>query len=44
MDKDLAAPFVVSLAFEHIRTAVVEHAAPGHALNYDFPMSRAAIR
>jgi penicillin amidase len=42
MEKSLAAPFVVSLAFQHIRTAMVERAAPGQALAYDFPMSRAA--
>src|SRR5215472_9510371 len=43
MDRTLAAPFVVSLAFQHIRTAVVERAAPGQALAYDFPMGRAAV-
>jgi len=43
MEKSLAAPFVVSLAFQHIRTAMVERAAPGQALAYDFPMSRAAL-
>jgi penicillin G amidase len=43
MDKDLAAPFVTTLAYQHIRTAVVERAAPGKGLAYDFQMARAVI-
>jgi penicillin amidase len=43
MEKSLAAPFLVSLAFQHIRTAIVERAAPGQALAYDFQMSRAPV-
>jgi penicillin amidase len=43
MDKDLAAPFVTTLAYQHIRTAVVERAAPGKGLAYDFQMGRAVI-
>jgi penicillin amidase len=34
---------VASLAFQHIRTAMVERAAPGQALAYEFPMGRAAV-
>jgi penicillin amidase len=43
MDQNLAAPFVTTLAFQHIRTALVERASPGHALAYDFSMSRAVM-
>lgn len=43
MEKSLIAPFVTTLAFQHIRTAMVERAAPGKALAYDYPMSRAVV-
>ena len=43
MEKSLIAPFVTTLAFQHIRTAMVERAAPGKALAYDHPMSRAVV-
>jgi penicillin amidase len=43
MDKELVAPFVTTLAYQHIRTAVVERAAPGKALAYEFQMARAVI-
>ena len=43
MDKSLAAPLVTTLAFQHVRTAMVERAAPGKALAYDYPMSRAVV-
>jgi len=43
MDKNLAAPFLISLAFQHARTALAENAAPGASVNYDFPMASAAI-
>lgn len=43
MEKDLAAPFLVTLAYEHLRTAVAENAAPGLGAEYDFPMGAAAI-
>ncbi|MGA2038468.1 MAG: penicillin acylase family protein [Bryobacteraceae bacterium] len=33
------APFLVALAFTHVRTALAENAAPGAAGQYDFPMS-----
>jgi penicillin amidase len=41
MDKDLAAPFITTLAYQHLRTAIVERAAPGKGLSYDFQMARA---
>lgn len=43
MEKDLAAPFVTTLAYQHLRTAMVERAAPGKALSYDVQMSRSII-
>jgi len=43
MEKSLTAPFITTLAFQHIRTAFVERAAPGKALAYDYPMSRAVV-
>jgi penicillin amidase len=43
MEKDLVAPFVTTLAFQHIRTAMVERAAPGKGLAYQTQMSRAVV-
>ncbi len=43
MDKDLVAPFVTTLAYQHLRTAIVEHAAPGKGLVYEFQMARAVV-
>jgi penicillin amidase len=37
------APFLVALAFTHVRTALAENAAPGAAGQYDFPMSYAVV-
>lgn len=43
MDKDLAAPFLTTLAYQHIRTAAVEHAAPGKGLLYSQQMGTAVV-
>jgi penicillin G amidase len=43
MEKDLAAPFLTTLAYQHLRTAIVERAAPGKGLSYDFQMARAIV-
>jgi penicillin G amidase len=43
MDKDLAAPFLAELAYQHVRTAAAEIAAPGKGLMYDFQFAPAAI-
>jgi penicillin amidase len=43
MEKDLAAPFVTTLAYQHIRTAVAERAAPGKGLSYEFQMGRGVV-
>ncbi|MGA3260609.1 MAG: penicillin acylase family protein [Bryobacteraceae bacterium] len=37
------APFLIALAFPHVRTALAENAAPGAAGKYDFPMSYAVV-
>ena len=43
MEKDQAAPFLVTLAYQHARTAIAENAAPGASTTYDFPMASAVI-
>jgi penicillin amidase len=43
MEKNLAAPFVTTLAYQHLRTALVERAAPGKGREYDFQMARAVV-
>jgi penicillin amidase len=43
MEKDLAAPVITTLAFQHFRTAMVERAAPGKGLTYEVQMSRAVV-
>jgi len=42
MDRDLAAPFLITLAYQHARTAIAENAAPGSP-NYDFRMAPAVV-
>ena len=37
------APFLIALAFPHVRTALAENSAPGAAGKYDFPMSYAVV-
>jgi len=43
MEKDLAAPMIASLIYQHLRRRVVERAAPGKALAYRSAMAPAAI-
>ena len=43
MQKDLAAPFVISLAYQHVRTSVAESASPVKGLSYDFGMGPAVV-
>ena len=43
MEKDLAAPFLIALAYQHVRTSVAESASPGKGLAYDFNMAPAVI-
>jgi len=43
MEKDLAAPFVMSLVYLHLRNAVAENAAPGSSSAYEFTLAPAAL-
>ncbi len=43
MDKDLAAPFLISLVYQHVRTAVAESASPGKGELYEEVMGTAII-
>jgi len=43
MDQDLAAPFLAALAYQHVRTAMAESAAPGKGLMYNFQVAPAVI-
>jgi penicillin amidase len=43
MDKDLAAPFLISLVYQHVRTSVAESASPGKGQLYEYAMGPAVI-
>ncbi len=43
MDKDLAAPFIATLTYQHLRKAVVERASPGKGLVYRLEIAPAVI-
>lgn len=43
MDKDLAAPFLISLIYQHVRTAVAASAAPDQAAAYDFTLAPVVV-
>jgi len=43
MEKEQAAPFLITLAFQHVRSSLVENASPGKAAAYDAPMAPAVI-
>jgi len=43
MEADQAAPFIVTLAFQHLRKAAAEQAAPGKAALYDSLMATTAL-
>ena len=43
MDKDQGAPFLISLVYQHVRSAVAEAASPGKGQVYEFAMGPAAI-
>ncbi|HTQ54318.1 MAG TPA: penicillin acylase family protein [Bryobacteraceae bacterium] len=43
MDKDAAAPMIVSLAYEHLKAHVAESASPKVGLRYKYQMAPAAI-
>src|SRR5262249_46646859 len=43
MDKDLAAPLIVTLAFQHLRRAVAENASPRHGAADELQMAPAVL-
>jgi penicillin amidase len=43
MDRDLAAPFLIALVYQHVRTAMAENAAPGKSQAYTLTMAAAAM-
>jgi penicillin amidase len=43
MDREMAAPFLVSLAYPQLRTAIAENAAPGKGSAYAYPIGAAVI-
>ena len=43
MDKDLAAPFLISLIYQHVRTAVAQSASPDRGAAYNFQLAPAVI-
>ena len=43
MDQELAAPFLATLVYQHVRTALGESASPGSGAAYDVPMAPAVI-
>ena len=43
MEMDLAAPFIMSLTYEHVRSAVAENAAPEKGAAYQFMMAPAVV-
>jgi penicillin amidase len=43
MEKDLAAPFLSVLLYQHVRTAIAENAAPGRAAAYQYQMAPAIV-
>jgi penicillin amidase len=43
MDQEQAAPLVVTLAYQHLRRAVAESAAPGKGALYEYPLGSSAI-
>jgi len=43
MDKDMAAPFLVTLAYQHVRRAVAENASAATGLAYEFNLAPVVI-
>ena len=43
MEKELAAPFLISLVYQHVRTSVAESASPGKGQLYEFKMGPAVV-
>ena len=43
MDRDLGAPFLITLVYQHVRTAMAESAAPGKSQSYTFAGAAVAM-
>ena len=43
MDRNLAAPLIIALAYQQVRLAIAENAAPGHGAAYDFKLAQAVV-
>ncbi len=43
MDKDMAAPFLITLAFQHVRRTIAENASAAAGLAYEFNMGPAVV-
>ena len=43
MNRDLAAPFLISLVYQHVRTAMAESATPGKSQRYTLVMAAAVM-
>ena len=43
MEKSLAAPFLIALIYQHVRTAVAENASPGNGAAYDLQIAPSLI-
>jgi len=43
MDQNVAAPFIAALAYQHVRSAMAENAAPGKGLAYDAKLAPSVV-
>ncbi|HYA17987.1 MAG TPA: penicillin acylase family protein [Bryobacteraceae bacterium] len=43
MDRDSPAPLIVTLAYQHLRTAIADRASPGNGKTYDLRISAAVV-
>jgi penicillin amidase len=43
MDKELAAPFLITLVYQHVRTSIAESASPGKGQLYEYNMGPAVV-
>jgi penicillin G amidase len=43
MDRNLAAPLIMALAYQQVRVAIAENAAPGQGAAYDYKLAQAVV-
>ena len=43
MEKELAAPFLISLVYQHLRSSLADVASPGKGQLYEYPMGTAVV-